>query len=99
MCWGLDKYAEAHAGRIHAAKKQQADREYAEAMRRFNASSSSGSSEINSSSVGTSSGGGNSSLDAARAASRAEHERNMQQYKRDTDRIRQDIRAIDRKYR
>jgi hypothetical protein len=99
VCWGLDKYAEAYAGRIHAAKKQQADREYAEAMRRFNASSSSGSSQVNSSSVGTSSGGGNSSLDAARAASRAEHERNMQQYKRDTDRIRQEIKAIDRKYR
>lgn len=97
VCWGLDKYAEAYAGRIHAAKKQQADREYAEAMRRFNATSSSGSSEVNSSSVGSS--GGNSSLDAARAASRAEHERNMQQYKRDTDRIRQEIKAIDRKYR
>ena len=99
VCWGLDKYAEAYAGRIHAAKKQQADREYAEAMKRFNESSSSSSAGSSSSYGGTSSGGGNSSLDAARAASRAEHERNMQTFKRDTDRIRQEIKAIDRKYR
>jgi hypothetical protein len=32
------------------------------------------------------------------AASRAEHERNIQQIKRDTDRVRRDIKAIDRKY-
>jgi hypothetical protein len=32
------------------------------------------------------------------AAPRAEHERNIQQFKRDTDRVRQDIKAIDRKY-
>jgi len=36
---------------------------------------------------------------APAAVARAEHERNMAQYKRDIDRIRQDIRAIDRKDR
>ena len=43
VCWGLDQYALNLAGRIHAAKKQKADREYAEAMKRFNASSPTGS--------------------------------------------------------
>jgi hypothetical protein len=98
VCWGLDKYAEAYAGRIHAAKKQQADREYAEAMKRFNAPSSGSSGTTNSSSAGYSSSGGNSSLDAAAAASRAEHQRNMDQFKRDTQQIRNEIKAIDRKY-
>jgi len=96
VCWGLDQYALAYADRIHAAKKQQADREYAEAMKRFNETSSSSSS---SSGGGYSPSGGNSSLDAAAAASRAEHQRNMDQFKRDTDRIKQEIKAIDPKYR
>jgi hypothetical protein len=97
VCWGLDQYALAQATRIHTAKKQQADREYAEAMKRFNETSSSSSSS--SSGGGYSSSGGNSSLDAAAAASRAEHQRNMEQYKRDTQQIRNEIKAIDRKYR
>ena len=96
VCWGLDQYALAQATRLHAAKKQQADREYAEAMKRFNETSSTGTTTT---SGGYSSSGGNSSLDAAAAASRAEHQRNMDQFKRDTDRIKQEIRAIDRKYR
>jgi hypothetical protein len=99
VCHGLDQYALALAGRIHAAKKQQADREYREAMRRFNATPMTPHGEFNSANVGVSSGSGNSILDAAAAASRAEHQRNMQQFKQDTDRIRQEIRAIDRKYR
>jgi hypothetical protein len=99
VCWGLDQYALAYAGRLHAAKKQQADREYQEAMKRFNATPMTPHGEINSSSVGYSSPGGNSSLDAAAAASRAEHQRNMDQYKRDTQQIRNEIKAIDRKYR
>jgi hypothetical protein len=98
VCWGLDQYALAQATRLHAAKKQQADREYQETMKRFNETSSS-SGQSSSSGGGYASSGGNSSLDAAAAASRAEHERNMQQFKRDTDRIKQEIRAIDRKYR
>lgn len=99
VCWGLDKYAEAYAGRIYAAKRAQAQRDHAEAVKRFNESSSSSSSSGSSSSYGGGySGGSNSSLDAARAASRAEHERTMQQFKTDTNRIRQEIRAIDRKY-
>jgi hypothetical protein len=97
VCWGLDQYALALAGRIHAAKKQQADREYQEAMKRFNSTPMTPHGEFNS--AGYSSGGGNSSLDAAAAASRAEHQRNMDQFKRDTNRIRQEIRAIDRKYK
>jgi hypothetical protein len=96
VCWRLDQYALAYGNRLHAAKKQQADREHAEAMKRFNEPSSSSS---GSSSGGYGGGSSNSSLDAAAAASRAEHQRNMDQYKRDTDRIRQEIRTIDRKYR
>jgi hypothetical protein len=96
VCWGLDKYAEAYAGRIHAAKKQQADRDHAEAMKRFNASSSS------SSSGSSSSGGGGYSLPSASTAdadrSRAEHQRTMQQYQRENQQIRNEIKAIDRKY-
>jgi hypothetical protein len=83
---------------MHAAKKQQADREYAEAMKRFNETSSS-SGQSSSSGGGYASSGGNSSLDAAAAASRAEHQRNMDQFKRDTQQIRNEIKAIDRKYR
>jgi hypothetical protein len=41
----------------------------------------------------------NNSLDPAAAASRAEHQRNMDGFKRDTDRNKQEIKAIDRKYR
>ncbi|MGB9366980.1 MAG: hypothetical protein WCE79_13315, partial [Xanthobacteraceae bacterium] len=97
VCHGLDQYALALAGRIHAAKKQQADRQYQEAMKRFNSTPMTPHGEFNS--AGYSSGGGNNSLDAAAAASRAEHQRNMDQYKRDTQQIRNEIRAIDRKYR
>jgi hypothetical protein len=96
VCWGLDKYAEAYAGRIHAAKKQQADRDHAEAMKRFNAPSSS------SSSSSTSSAGGGYSVPSASTAdadrSRVEHQRTMQQYQRENQQIRNEIRAIDRKY-
>lgn len=96
VCWGLDKHAEAYAGRIHAAKKQQADRDHAEAMRRFNASSSSSSGT-------SSSGGGGYSVPSASTAdadrSRAEHQRTMQQYQRENQQIRNEIKAIDRKYR
>jgi hypothetical protein len=96
VCWGLDQYALALASRIHAAGKEQAQREYQEAMKRFNETSSSGTTTT---SGGYASSGGNGSLDAAAAASRAEHQRNMDQFKRDTDRIKQEIKAIDRKYR
>jgi hypothetical protein len=66
-------------------------------VRRFSESSLSGGTVTTSGWY--SSGGGNSSLDAAAAASRAEHQRNMDQFKRDTDRIKQEIRALDRKYK
>jgi hypothetical protein len=97
VCWGLDQYALALATRMHAARKQRANREYQEALRRFNESSSSGGTVTTSG--GYSGVSSNSSLDAAAAASRAEHQRTMDQFKRDTDRIKQEIRAIDRKYR
>jgi len=97
VCWGLDQYALALATRLHAARKQRADREYQEALKRFNESSPSGGTVTTSGGYGGVSS--NSSLDAAAAASRAEHQRNMDQFKRDTDRIKQEIRAIDRKYR
>jgi len=97
VCWGLDQYALALATRIHTARKEQAQREYQEALKRFNSTPMTPHGEFNS--AGYSSGGGNNSLDAAAAASRAEHQRNMDQFKRDTDHIKQEIRAIDRKYR
>ncbi len=95
VCWGLDQYALALATRMHAARKERAQREYQEALKRFNASPAG----TETTSGGYSYSGGNSSLDAAAAASRAEHQRNMDQFKRDTDRIKQEIKAIDRKYR
>jgi hypothetical protein len=97
VCWGLDKYAEAYAGRIHAAKKQQADRDHAEAMKRFNASTSSSSSPSGSSSGGYSGSSNSGAADAA--ASRAAHEATMQRYERENRQIRNEIKAIDRKYR
>jgi hypothetical protein len=101
VCAGLEMHTHAHSARARAARQAQADREYAEYLRKFNearatASTSTGTVTTSGGYSGVSS---NSSLDAAAAASRAEHQRNMDQYKRDTDRIRQEIRAIDRKYR
>lgn len=96
VCHSLEQYAGGEANRILQAKRAQAQRDHAEAMRRFNETSSSSSSS--SSGGGYSSSGSNSSLDAAAAASRAEHQRNMDQYKRDTQQIRNEIKAIDRKY-
>jgi hypothetical protein len=97
VCHSLEQYASNEANRILQAKRAQAQRDHAEAMKRFNETSSSSSSS--SSGGGYSSSGGNSSLDAAAAASRAEHQRNMETFKRDTQKIRNEIKAIDRKYR
>jgi hypothetical protein len=59
------------------------------------AAASSGSS---SSGVGSYSGGSGSSTNDYSAASRREHEATMQRFKQDTQKIRDDIKAIDRKY-
>ncbi len=98
VCWGLDKYALAYADRILQAKRAQAQREHAEAMKKVQqqqaTSSSGGSSGGYMSSYSGSSG---SSAEADR--SRMEHQRVMEQYKRENAQIKRDIQAIDRKYR
>ena len=101
VCHALEQYSAKEADNILQAKRVQAQRDHAEAMKRFNASTSAPSSSGNSSSGGyssSSSSGSNSSLDAAAAASRAEHQRTMQRYQRENQQIRNEIRAIDRKY-
>ena len=97
VCGALETYAGAEAQRVLQAKRVQAQRDHAEAMKKFNAQSSSSS--------GSSSGGGYSgysgstnsgAADANR--SRIEHQQTMQRYERENRQIRQEIRAIDRKY-
>ena len=97
VCGALETYAGAEAQRVLQAKRVQAQRDHAEAMKKFNAQSSS--------SGGSSSGGGYSgysgstnsgAADANR--SRIEHQQTMQRYERENRQIRQEIRAIDRKY-
>ena len=94
VCHALEQYASREADNVLQAKRAQAQRDHAEAMKRFNASSSSSS--------GTSSSGGGYSVPSASTAdadrSRAEHQRTMQQYQRENQQIRNEIRAIDRKY-
>ena len=96
VCHALEQYASREADNVLQAKRAQAQRDHAEAMKRFNAAtptSSSGSS---------SSGGGGYSVPSASTAdadrSRAEHQRTMQQYQRENQQIRNEIKAIDRKY-
>ena len=67
-------------------------------MKRFNAPSSAPSSGSSSTGGYATSPGGSSSLDAAAAASRAAHQATMQRYERENRQIRQEIKAIDRKY-
>jgi hypothetical protein len=95
VCHALEQYAGKEADNVLQAKRAQSQRDHAEAMRRFNASTST------SSSGSSSSGGYNSSsgsLDAQAAASRAAHQATMQRYERENQQIRNEIRAIDRKY-
>jgi hypothetical protein len=97
-CHALEQYAGAEAQRIVEAKRAQAQRDHAEAMKRFNAPSSTSSSGSSSGGGYATSSGGSSSLDAAAAASRAAHQATMQRYERENRQIRQEIKAIDRKY-
>ncbi len=96
VCHALEQYSSKEADNVLQAKRAQAQRDHAEAMKRFNASTTSSSS--GGSSSGGYSGGSSSSSDAQAAASRAEHQRTMQQYERENRQIRNEIRAIDRKY-
>lgn len=97
VCHALNEYAGGAADRILAAKRAQAQREHAEAMKKFNAASQP--------SGGSSSGGGyggytgpTNSGAADHARSMNEHRATMQQYQRENQQIRNEIRAIDRKY-
>jgi hypothetical protein len=96
VCHGLEQYASAEAGRILEAKRAQAQRDHAAAMRRFEESSRQNTAPS------SPSGGGYSVPSASTAdadRSRAEHQRTMQRYERENRQIKQEIRAIDRKYR
>ena len=90
VCGALETYAGAEAQRVLQAKRVQAQRDHAEAMKKFNAQSSS--------SGGSSSGGGyggyagstnSGAADANR--SRIEHQQTMQRYERENRQIRQEI--------
>ena len=99
VCHALNEYAGGAADRILAAKRAQAQRDHAEAMKKFNAQSSSSSSSGSSSggSYGGYSGPTNSgAADHQRVMN--EHQQTMQRYQRENQQIRNEIRAIDRKY-
>lgn len=102
ICTGVEKHAYDYSQRVRAARQEKQNREYNEYLKNFYAAR-------NATAAGTvtTSGGGyygpssssSNNLNAIAAASRAEHERNMNQYKQDISRIKAEIRAIDRKYR
>ena len=93
----LETYAGAEAQRVLQAKRVQAQRDHAEAMKKFNAQSSSSGGSSSGGGYGGYSGSTNSgAADANR--SRIEHQQTMQRYERENRQIRQEIRAIDRKY-
>ena len=103
VCGGLETYASAYASRIHAERQARSQREHAAAMKQREQqrqqSSSSGSntgSSGGSSSYGSYSAPSNSNADINR--SRADHQATMQRYQRENQQIRNEIKAIDRKY-
>ena len=96
VCHALEQYASREADNVLQAKRAQAQRDHAEAMTRFNAASPTSSPGSSSSGGGGYSAPSASTADADR--SRAEHQRTMQQYQRENQQIRNEIRAIDRKY-
>ena len=103
VCGGLETYASAYANRLHAEKQARSQREHAAAMKQFEQQrqQSSGSGGNTGSSSGSYGGGysapsSNSNADINR--SRADHAATMQRYQRENQQIRQEIRAIDRKY-
>jgi len=97
VCGALETYAGAEAQRVLQAKRVQAQRDHAEAMKKFNAQSSSSSGSLSGGGYSGYSGSTNSgAADANR--SRIEHQQTMQHYERENRQIRQEIKAIDRKY-
>jgi hypothetical protein len=98
-CNALERYTHPYADRLRAARQAQATREYNEYLRQFHEARARSGVGTETTSGGFNVWAGSSGPSAGATAARAEHERNMTQYKRDIDRIRQDIRAIDRKYR
>jgi hypothetical protein len=100
----LETYAHNYASKISDAR----DRVYQEKLKQYQQeqarqraqqqqqpASSGSSGGYSGSSYGSSSSG---SLDAAAARSRSDHQATMQRYERENRQIRQEIRAIDRKY-
>jgi hypothetical protein len=97
-CASVEDYAARQADLILQAKRAQAQRDHAEAMKRFNQASQPSQQPQSSSGGhgGYSSATNSGAADAAR--SRAEHQATMQRYERENRQIRQEIKAIDRKY-
>jgi hypothetical protein len=104
VCGGLETYAHNYASKISDAR----DRVYQEKLKQYQQeqarqraqqqqqpASSGSSGGYSGSSYGSSSSG---SLDAAASRSRSDHQATMQRYERENRQIRQEIRAIDRKY-
>ena len=102
VCGGLETYAFAYAGRIHSEKQARSQREHAAAMKQYeqqrqqSSSGNTGSSGSSGSSYGGYSAPSSSNADINR--SRADHAATMQRYQRENQQIRNEIKAIDRKY-
>ncbi|MEJ0078405.1 MAG: hypothetical protein WDO17_23775 [Alphaproteobacteria bacterium] len=99
ICTGVEKHAYDYSQRLRAARQAQQNREYAEYLKKFYEARNATAAGTETTSGGYYMPSRNTSLDAAAAASRAEHQRNMQSYKDNIARIKSEIRAIDRKYR
>ena len=95
-CHALEQYAAKEADNVLQAKRAQAQRDHAEAMKRFNASSV-GIVLIGQLVLGRLQRAEHSGA-ADAVASRADHEATMQRYERENRQIRNEIKAIDRKY-
>lgn len=100
ICTGLEKHAYDYSVRLRTARQEKQNREYQEYLKKFyEARNATAAGTVTTTGGYYSPPSSNSSTPNYAAASRAEHERNMQQYKTDIARIKSEIRAIDRKYR
>lgn len=99
ICTGVEKHAYDYSERLRAAQQAKQDREYAEYLKKFNEARAATAVGTETTSGGYYAPSSGQNLNAIAAASRAEHQRNMQGYQDGINRIKAEIRAIDRKYR
>jgi hypothetical protein len=96
MCYGLQQHANAYINRKNNAAYQKYLADF-QRQRQLDNERDLANSQSSSSSGGTTSAPSSSGDNGA--AARREHEATMQRFKQDTQKIRDDIKAIDRKYR